>query len=412
MNRLFIYSLIITTIVVTSLSCGLAVKRLSINHSAVKVKQERDAELEKLYSRSYNNLELDNPFIVLRMNSRLLVYPPFDDNPDFADSYELKFGDLLYRGDRLLNTDEFFHVRTIDNRSGWISYRAGISLNAVEDPNLLYFSDSYYPANYRAGGGVPDNSSIVILVKNFVPLLLEDYITEGWFYPRDYDLALELSKMAVKIATDQDTFFYSAAAYDWRVNEVVISYNLLTDSLVRLREFSRAIEIQEMLLRKYFWKRADNTQVGGLNSNIKLTAIYIEILKGETPGSVGYRQTVDSIIRSILGITELYGEFNLWDKAWHKTASERVLSMLNTSLPRDVFYEVCTKLSARSNISGFRDMILLYMGIEKYREGKTDEALNIFKDIKRRNSQMWPLKIKDWLSSQKIVPDAILNRID
>lgn len=369
--------------------------------------KEKDG-IDGLYKNNLINLKNGYPFYVVRMEAPLLLNKP-SNNMTLPDEYiTLNFGDIVFPLKEEQPSKYYFYVKTIDEKKGWIYSGFGISLNFDEDPDLYYFSNSYYLQKYINLKGNIDNSSKIILIKNVVPLLLENFTAQGWFYPPDYHLALQLSEYSETIAEHKLTFFYASSSYDWRVHEVVIAKNLLADSYQKLGFLTEAENIHKYLWRWYFWMRADNTQIGGINSIVKLEKIYLEQLSREKVGSKKYKEFQHKIIETILFIGDKYNKYTIMDPKWHLTAAEWVINILLRSLPREEFYEIARKISRRTISDGYKEMVNIYVAIEMYRDGKREEALKILTSIKPKKNFKPRLRINDWLSVNKIIPDSII----
>jgi len=369
-------------------------------------KEEKSNEKNFFYERNLDNLNAGFPFYVLRKGSLLFFDAP---NYSIPNKYRvLKFGDVLYPLKSGKQINNFFYVKTIDGKIGWINVSSGISLNFNDDDNLYYFNEEYYLKRYKESKGAVSNSDIVVLIKNVVPMLLENFKTEGWFFSGDYDLALELSSYAVSIAKDQDTFFHSASSYDWRVNEIVITNNLLSDCYHKMKMFDKAIEIHEKLLRSYFWRRSDNSQIGGLNSSVKLTKIYSDKLKDFEPESPEYKKIRSKMIDAILITGDSYNIYTVMDKEWHLSAAEWLMVILENNLPLEEFYSVCNLLMKKTVSKGFADLVLIYKAVSMYKDGKRDEAFKIIKQINSKDMHLRSGKIENWIKDNKIIPDSSL----
>ena len=364
--------------------------------------------IEELYYSNFVNIKNGFPFYIIRLEAPLFKKKPSNHFSIPEDYITLEFGDIVFPIKEKNPTKYFFYVKTIDNKYGWIYSGFGISLNYKEDPDLYFFSDKYYLGRYKDVNGNIGNSNKIILIKNIVPMLLDNYTTNAWFYPSDYWLALQLSQFSVDIAINQRTHFYAASSYDWRVNEVVVCNNLLADSYQKLKFFNKAEKIHKYLLRWYFWGYADNTRIGGLNSIVKLEKIYLEQLKNEKQGSHQYKVIQEKIMETILIIGDKYNEHTLADKKWHLTAAEWVVDILRKSLTRKEFYSFAKRLSSRTASDGFSDMVNVYTALEMYKEGKQEEALKILTSIKPKKNFKPTLRINDWLSVNKIIPDSII----
>lgn len=370
-----------------------------------------DLESEKnvndnLYERNLENINNGYPFYIIQRDAVLIL-----DKPHYAipNNYcTLKFGDVVYPLKESKHEKYFFYVKTIDGKYGWINSRFGISLNFDEDRNLYYFNNEYYLKRYKESNGNSTGSDLVILAKNVVPMLLENFKTDGWFYPRDYNLAKILSEYALSISKDQDTLFLSASAYDWRVNEVVIANNLLSDCYHKLKQYDDAIAIHEKLLKSYFWKRSDNSQISGLNSSVKLTKIYIDKLKDIKSGTSEYLLVQKKIIDTILITGDSYNIYTVMDKEWHLSAAEWLLVILQNNLSTDEFYIFCNLLMNKTISRGFSDLVLIYKALALYRDGKQEESVKILKSINSKDIHLRSGKIESWLTDNKIIPDSVI----
>ncbi len=375
------------------------------------LKEEKGYEL--LFKKNFINLKNGSPFYIITNNAILHLELP-ENNIIVPSNYiNLKFGDILFYVKGYEPKDKYFYVKTIDNIYGWVYNDSGICLETSEDSNLYFFSKNYYLGRYINANRDIDDSNLVILIKNVVPMLLGNFETVGWFYPQDYELALELSLFAVSIAKDQDTFFYSASSYDWRVNEVIVSNNLLADCYYKLGDYNKAIEIHEKLLKnQYFWKKSDNSIIGGLNSVVKLVKIYIDKLKMTKFGTKEYNILRDRIVELILIPGDQYSHFGVFDKKWKLTASEWLLDILKNNVTTEEFYIFCNMLQNKTISDGFSDLILVYKALALYKEGKEEEALQIFASLKPKKNFTRSLNIDDWLKENQIVPDSIIYQYD
>ena len=366
---------------------------------------------EELYRNNLINIKSNSPFYIIRLEAFLLQKKPSNHFGIPKDYIRLKFGDIVFPVKEDNPTKYFFYVKTIDNKYGWIYTEFGISLNFNEDQNLYFFSDKYYLKRYIEANGNIGNSNKIILIKNIVPMLLDNYDTTGWFYPSDLQLALQLSLLSVDIAQNKRTYFHAASTlYDWPFNEVVITNNLLADCYQKLKFFDKAEKIHKFLIRWYFWRGSDNSPlIGGLTSIVKLEKIYIEQLKNEEVASSKYKQIQKKIIENILIIGNKYNKFPAWDKKWKNlTFAEWLLDILRSSVSRNEFYTFARKLVKKSESEGFSDMVNLYVAIEMYKDGKREEALKILTSYKPKHNFKPKLKINDWLSVNKIIPDAVI----
>lgn len=372
------------------------------------LKEEKGYDL--LFKKNLVNLKKGAPFYIITKNALLILEPPEGENTILPTSYiKLKFGDILFYVECSEPKSKYFHVKTINDIYGWVHSDYGIALDTSEDPNLYFFSKNYYLGRYLNAYGKIDDSNLVILIKNVVPMLLQNFETVGWFFPSDYELALDLSLFAVSIAKDQDTLFHSASSYDWRVNELVVSNNLLADSYYKLKDYGKAIEIHERLLKNdYFWKKSDNSLIGGLNSVVKLVKIYLDKLKIEKKGTKDYNLLRDRIVKLILISGDTYSHFGVFDKKWKLTASEWILDILKNSLSPEEFYIFCDMLQKNTISNGFSDLVLIYKALVLYKEGKEEDALKIFFSLKPKSSLIHSLNIDDWLKEKQVVPDSII----
>ena len=154
--------------------------------------------------------------------------------------------------------------------------------------------------------------------------------------------------------------------------------------------------------------RADNCPIGGLNSVVKLEKIYLEQLKNEKEGSYQYKKIHKKVIDTILIIGDKYNKSTMIDKKWHLTSAEWVLYILRNSLSREDFYAFATKLLRKTSSAGFADMVNVYIALEMYNEGKKEKALTILTSTKPKKNFKPTLRINDWLSVNKIIPDSII----
>ena len=369
-------------------------------------------EDDKLYRNNLINLNDDYPFYIIRLKAPLYLKKPSDCITVPSDYILLEFGDIVFSVKDTSPLKNFFYVKTIDNKFGWIPNSSGISINYDVDTTLQFFGDKFYLKSYIETNGNVDNSRKLVLIKNIVPLLLENYFTDGWFYPSDYQLALDLSLLSVDIAQNERTLFFASSVITFRkFNEILISLNLLADSYQKLKFYDKAEEIHREIIRRHMWKESYNSEIGGLTSVIKLEQIYLEQIKDEQIGSSKYKILKEKIIDNIL-IVANEQKFFIWsakDKTWKGLSfSEWLLDILNKSVSRDEFYTICKDLSARTISDGFKDMIDFYTAIEMYKEGKKEEALNIINNYKPKKDFKAHLRMNDWLSANKIIPDSII----
>jgi hypothetical protein len=361
-----------------------------------------------LYQKNLSNMNNGYPFYVIRPEAPVLCTNPADSLPIPGDYFTVGFGDVLYPVRDGNSVKNFFHVRTIDGKFGWVESSYGISLNYDDDPNLYFFNRQYYLARYAESKGNIDNPDKIILIKNFVPMLLENFKTEGFFYPPDPELALILSEFGLSISTDQDTLFHAASAYDWSVNEIVVSNNLVADCLQKLSRFDDAIAIHEKLIKNYFWKSSDNSPIGGLNSVVKLEKLYLEVLKTEKAGSENYKKIQKKIVDDILITGNSYNIFTIIDLEWHLSSAEWLLAILRNSLERKEFFTFCDMIAGQTTSKGFADLVMVYKAVELYKDGDKEKAFKIFSTLKLGGTENQKLKLEDWLSAANIIPDSVI----
>jgi hypothetical protein len=374
-------------------------------------KTANDASEDKweiLYRNNLANMKDNYPFYIIRMEAPVLSKRPDNDIPIPGDYFIVKFGDILFPVKEANPVNKFFYIKTADDKYGWICSDFGISLDYDEDPNLYFFNKSYYLTRFIDAKGKIDNSNRIILVKNFVPMLLDNFKTEGFFYPSDYNLALDLSLYAVSISVDQDTYFLAASAYDWSVNEIVVSNNLAADSYHKLKNYDKAIAIHDRLIKSYFWKKSDNALIGGLNSVVKLEKLYLDKIKSEKINSPEYNNIRKKIVDDILITGNTYGIFPVIDLEWHLSAAEWLVVILKNSLSRNEFYDFCDMISSQTTSKGFSDLVLVYKAVEMYKEGKKEDAFKIFSTLKIKNEDNQSLRLEDWLSVNNIIPDSVI----
>jgi len=368
-------------------------------------------DLSGLYKKNYINMNNGYPFYIIRMEAPLLYKKPHGEVLVPSGFYLLKYGDVVFPVNEKNPVKNYFYVKTIDGKYGWIHNGFGISINYKEDSNLYFFNEEYYLKFYKESGGNIDNQNKIILAKNVVPMLLGNFITPGWFYPEDYNLALDISKYSVSIVENVQTRFYGATVYyNWRYHDVLISYNLLADSYQKLKFLDKAEEIHDLIKKKYFWRSYDNSPlIGGLNSIVKLLKIYLEQLKDEKINSKKYSEIEEKIIENMLIVGDKYSVFPALDKDWpNLTFAEWLIDILRESVSRKEFYTFAKKLSMRTESEGFADMIKIYVAVEMYREGRQEEAVEILAKYKPKHRFKVILRIRDWLSINKIIPDSII----
>ncbi len=371
---------------------------------------------EKLYRNNLINIKNGFPFYIIRLEAPLIMKKPKDETEVPSNYLTLKYGDIVFPVNEENPTEFYFYVKTLNNQYGWIYSGYGISINYKEDLNLFFFNDDYYIKRYKDQNGKIDSSNKIILAKNIVPMLLGNFTTTGWFYPEDYNLALEISKLSVSLVdTDKKTQIYAVnVIYPWNYNEILITQNLLADSYQKLKLFNKAEEIHTYLIKTQFWRSYDNCPlVGGLNSIVKLEMIYLEQLKNEKRDNITYKEIEEKIIKNIILVGDQYNVFPALDTKWENlTFAEWLIDILRRSLSREDFYVFTNKLIARTTLDGFADMINVYVAIEKYKEGKKEEALNFLTNYKPKKNFQSRLRINDWLSTNKIIPDSIIYQYE
>ena len=375
--------------------------------------------INELYLNNRANLKNNYPFYVINIKAPLYLTRP-NEKMSLPDDYIiLQFGDVVFPLEEKNPVRCFFYVKTIDNKYGWIYSGSGISVNYDEDPNLFFLSDrstdifSAYIDRYKKSDGLIDSSSKIILAKNIVPLLLGNFSTAGWFYPLDYDLALTISLNCTEIAQNVKHYFYSGSDLSyWQSDEVIISYNLLADSYQKLKFYLKAEEVHDLIIRRYFWQKSYNSEIGGLTSYIKLEQIYLDQLKNKKINSLEYNELKEKIVENILKVCNdnKYFGWTAKDKDWKGlTFSEWLLNILRERLTIEEFYDFCRIIIKRSELEGFIDFVSLYVAVEMLREGKNeDEALKVLSSYKPKHTFKTDLRIDEWLSENKIVPDSVL----
>ena len=377
-----------------------------------KVEIQSATKTDSLYDKNLINIKHNYPFYVVRQKAFLFLTKP-EDEASMPDKYVLlSFGDVLFPVNENNPTKYFFYVRTADNNFGWIHSNFGISINFDDDQNLYYFNNDYYIKEYLNADGGISNSKKLVLLSNVIPMLLGNYSTNGWFYPNDSDLALALSNYAVDIATDNQDFFYNAFSVQyWKSSEKVIAYNLLADCYQKLKNYDKAEETHNFLIKKYFWQKSDNSEFGGLTSIIKLHLMYIELLKNEKKGSDKYKNYKNKIIDNIINVVNDKG-FNTMtskDFKWRGlTIAEWVLNILMENVDKDEFYDICKTIISKTDSDGFIDFTNFYIALEKINEGKHDEAIEFLQNFKPKQDSSQVLRFNDWLSAKKILPDSII----
>jgi len=366
----------------------------------------------ELYQNNLINLKNNYPFYIIRLKAPLYLKKPGNYINIPAKYILLEFGDVLFPVKEKNPVKDFFYVKTIDNKYGWIQNNCGISINYDVDPDLYFFGKYFYLKRYIESKGAIEDFNRIILAKNVVPMLLGNFKTNNWFYPIDYYLALDISKLCVNISKDEKIYFYAALSVSYRdIDEIIITYNLLADSYQKLKFYDKAEEIHKKIIRRYMWKESYNSEIGGLTSVIKLEQIYLEQMKDEEIGSLKYNYFKKMIIENIL-IVANEQKYYIWpakDKKWKGLSfAEWLLDILRKSISREEFYIFCKQLLSRSTSDGFKDMTEFYVAIEMYKEGKKEEALQIINNYKPKNNFKVHLRMDDWLSSNKIIPDSII----
>ncbi|MCG8571090.1 MAG: hypothetical protein MJB14_13195, partial [Spirochaetes bacterium] len=153
---------------------------------------------------------------------------------------------------------------------------------------------------------------------------------------------------------------------------------------------------------------SDNTKYGGLNSLVKLEKIYVDMIKYEEPGSEGYEEIEEKIIKTILLLGDHYNTLTIMDQKWHLTAAEWLLEILRKGVSREEYYQFCKKIMERTASEGYADMVMIHRTLEMYREGKKEEALAILTSFKPKHNFKRSLRINDWLSESKLIPDSMV----
>jgi len=379
----------------------------SCNRNRININQQKPLE-DNFIDSNIVNLEYYYPFYILKLKSYLLSSP---NESIVKSSITLNFGDIVFPVTPIQITNNKVLCKTINNNIGWISLYDGISLDINNDKNLFYFSDKeefYFMSKYKKNS-VTDSDKI-ILIKNIVPALLKTDSTQGFFYPIDYNLAFELSQYAVDISKDQDTFFYSwAMTYNWRVNELLVSLNLLADSCHKLKMYDKAIEIHETILRRHFWKRSDNTQIAGLNSLIKLEKVYIEILKNTDKKSKEYNFYKKKVIEIAQKMDDTTNYFYLTDKEWDKSVAEWYIDIIFKNLDDSSFFELTNDIYDNVNSIGFKEFITVYQAIRHYNNKNTEEAFRLINSIKPKEEMLINLNIYEYLSQIQLIPNFLVK---
>ncbi len=375
---------------------------------------DHNDEKNELYMNNLINLKNNYPFYIIRLKAPLYFKKPADYINIPGEYKLLEFGDIVFPVKEKSTVRNYFYVKTIDNKYGWINNNCGISVNYDIDPDLYFFGKDFYIKRYIESNGFIEDSNRIILAKNIVPLLLGNLKINNWFYPLDYNLALDISKLCINIAKDEKIFFYAASSVSYRkIDELIIAYNLLADSYQKLKFYNKTEEIHDFLIKRYFWRESYNSEIGGLTSVIKLEQIYLEQIEEEVINSSEYNYLKEKIIENIL-IVANEQKYNTWtakDKKWKGlTFAEWLLDILRKSIGREEFYNICKSLSKRTTSEGFIDMINFYVAIEMYREGKKKEALDIINNYKPKSDYNFKIQFKmnDWLSANKIIPDSII----
>lgn len=384
------------------------------NGTSITNNSNNNHEKNELYMNNLINLKNNYPFYIIRLKAALYLKKP-SDYINVPGKYKLlEFGDIVFPVQERSPVKNYFYVRTIDNKYGWVHNNCGISVNYDVDPDLSFFGKEFYIKRYVEANGLIEDSNRIILAKNIVPLLLGNLKVNNWFYPLDYDLALDISKLCVNIAKDEKIFFYAASSVSYRkIDELIIAYNLLADSYQKLKFYTKTEEIHDFLIKKYFWRESYNSEIGGLTSVVKLEQIYLEQIQDETINSPRYNYLKNKIIDNIL-IVANEQKYNIWtakDKKWKGlTFTEWLIDILRKSIGREEFYNISSILTKKTTSEGFVDMINFYVAIEMYREGKKKEALTIINNYKPKSDYNFKIQFKmnDWLSANKIIPDSII----
>lgn len=393
----------------------LACTGTTYQHTAGTTPQSTNSVQTELVQKNTINAENGFPFYIIR-NHVYLYQTPSHSVPFSHQLISLTTGDIVFPITPLKKINEYILVKTIHDETGWLNITNGIALDCDGDENLYFFSDkqpNYYLSVYRENNGEINDSYKIILYKNIIPMLLGNYTTDGWFFPVNPELAVDLAEHAVTIAKDQDTFFYATTMFDnWRINEYVIAMNLLADSYYKAGMLEKAAEIHKLLIKKYFWKRADNTQIGGLNSIVKLEKIYLDLMQQQEKYSDGYEQYKNLIIENILRMDDKVNYFTLMDNEWHLTAAEWLLNILQKQMSSQDFIGFCDILMQKTSSSGYADLVLVYKAIELYKSGEQEKAMAILTSIKAKDHMRVYLNINDWMSDKRIIPDSVIYQYD
>lgn len=423
MKRLNFNLILIIFLMIIIISCNkkdLLEKYKSYTNGTIEFNNSNhNHEKSELYMNNLINLKSNYPFYIIRLKAPLYLKKPSNYINVPGEYKLLEFGDIVFPVEEKSPVQNYFYVKTIDNKYGWIHNNCGISVNYDADPDLCFFGykdgyKDYYLKRYIESNGYIDNSNRIILAKNIVPLLLGNLKINNWFYPLDYNLALDISKLCVNIAIDEKIYFYAASSVSYRkIDEIIIAYNLLADSYQKLKFYNKTEEIHDFLIKRYFWRESYNSEIGGLTSVIKLEQIYLEQIEDEIIDSTKYNYLKNKIIENILIVAneQKYYTWTSKDNKWKGLSfAEWLLDILRKSISRDEFYSICKTLSKKTSSEGFIDMIDFYVAIEMYREGRKKEALAIINNYKPKSDYNFKIQFKmnDWLSANKIIPDSII----
>ncbi len=368
----------------------------------------------ELILRNRINLKLNAPFYILKNNTFLYFHADSTNIKEY--DVNLSISDVVFPVLPFKEINNKFYCETISGDRGWIDILSGISTDYSEDKNLYFFTDTkpqYYLSHYKENKGVVSSSYKIILYKNIIPMLLGNFQTSGWFYPVDIETALQLSEYAVEISNDSDTFFYASTMFDnWRINEKVISMNLLADCYHKKGELEKAAEIHNLLIKRYFWKRSDNTQIGGLNSTVKLAKIYIDLMLMNKENVKEYAKYRELIISTMLTMDDKINFLTVMDNDWNQTASEWMIDILSRSIEADEFIRICDILRSKTNSDGYADLVNVHKAIKLYETGQKETAMKILVGTKSKIQFQRFLDLNDWISEKQIIPDSVIYQYE
>ena len=166
-----------------------------------------------------------------------------------------------------------------------------------------------------------------------------------------------------------------------------------------------------MNFRKYFWKRSDNTQIGGLNSMVKLLKVYIDMAKVATDVSEE-KKIREDIIKLFLSMDDSKNFFTVMDNEWNQTAAEWMITILENSFEPELFYEMSDIIRKRTDSIGLADLINVHKAISMYKNGSQEEAMHILVNTKSRIQYQRYLNLNDFISETLIIPDSIIYQYE